>query len=469
MKRYSYFWLALGMAILMLLPIYSMAQTPLKLRLMTETTGDMITTNEPKIKSFFFSHGDGTLSIVLQDSLNFTFAETDTLIALRNPSNCTLPGDGSVVATAGGTFSFEVYSPNATVLNPIFPGGSFSSGRFQWTVASADVGTYLAVFEAQATGLNKSQLVVMIKVVPPGYTLTVSVPGGGGSVTKSPDKPTYNISPVETVSLTAIPNAGYFFGGWSGDLTGTANPASVAMDRNKVITATFTQTSKYTLTTSVTPAGAGSISLNPAGGVYDAGTVVTVTATPAPGSGYNFTGWSGDASGSQNPFPVTMNGNKTITANFSTSPLIPPGTIPLDTLYPTWGNYIGKDQQSVAQGETKYYSINLTTAKSSLTLNTWTLSSYTGSLSYKVYNPNGKLIATPQAYGEEISMQLYFDYKFCDALGNLQTYNSPSVQPEGLIPGLYLVEVKYVSGNPYFRIGWKATDPDTPTCAPPGR
>jgi uncharacterized repeat protein (TIGR02543 family) len=42
---------------------------------------------------------------------------------------------------------------------------------------------------------------------------------------------------------------------------------------------------------------------------------VTLTATPA--SGWSFSGWSGDASGSTNPLQVTMDGNKTITANFT--------------------------------------------------------------------------------------------------------------------------------------------------------
>lgn len=42
---------------------------------------------------------------------------------------------------------------------------------------------------------------------------------------------------------------------------------------------------------------------------------VSLTATPA--EGYEFSGWSGDASGNTNPLDVTMDGNKTITANFA--------------------------------------------------------------------------------------------------------------------------------------------------------
>jgi len=43
------------------------------------------------------------------------------------------------------------------------------------------------------------------------------------------------------VSLTATPVVGWSFSGWSGDLTGSVNPASVTMDGNKVVTATFTE------------------------------------------------------------------------------------------------------------------------------------------------------------------------------------------------------------------------------------
>jgi thermitase len=58
----------------------------------------------------------------------------------------------------------------------------------------------------------------------------------------------------------------------------------------------------------------GIISLNPTGGHYLSGTVVTVTATP--NSGYVFSSWSGNLSGSTNPTTITMSTNKSITANF---------------------------------------------------------------------------------------------------------------------------------------------------------
>ena len=44
-----------------------------------------------------------------------------------------------------------------------------------------------------------------------------------------------------TVNLTATPDPGYLFGGWTGDATGAANPLSFVMDTNKSIAATFVE------------------------------------------------------------------------------------------------------------------------------------------------------------------------------------------------------------------------------------
>jgi uncharacterized protein (TIGR02145 family) len=71
----------------------------------------------------------------------------------------------------------------------------------------------------------------------------------------------------------------------------------------------------YTLSISVNPTGTGTISPNPPGGSYAAGSTVTVT--PAAGSGYQFSNWSGDMSGSTNPGTIYMDGAKSIIANFT--------------------------------------------------------------------------------------------------------------------------------------------------------
>ena len=60
---------------------------------------------------------------------------------------------------------------------------------------------------------------------------------GSGTVTRNPNAASYPSGTV--VTLTATPGAGQQFNGWSGDLTGTANPATITMNANKSVTATF--------------------------------------------------------------------------------------------------------------------------------------------------------------------------------------------------------------------------------------
>ena len=71
---------------------------------------------------------------------------------------------------------------------------------------------------------------------PPEYTLTVNIIGNG-SVTLDPAGGTYVVgTPVE---LTAIADPDWFFSGWSGDLGGYDNPATIDMTGDLTVTATF--------------------------------------------------------------------------------------------------------------------------------------------------------------------------------------------------------------------------------------
>ncbi len=72
------------------------------------------------------------------------------------------------------------------------------------------------------------------------YTLT-DLTVGSGSVAKNPSKKTYTYG--ESVQLTASPAAGYSFSGWSGDLSGLANPTTIRIDAAKSVTATFVEES----------------------------------------------------------------------------------------------------------------------------------------------------------------------------------------------------------------------------------
>jgi uncharacterized repeat protein (TIGR02543 family) len=155
---------------------------------------------------------------------------------------------------------------------------------------------------------------------PAQYTLTVSI-AGSGSVTKVPEKAQYNSG--EVVQLTALPQAGWVFGGWSGDLTGNTNPGSITMDANKTVTATFVQTYSYVVTTN--PSGLqftvdGVAYTTPQTFIWEVGSTHTLSVlSPQNGvSGirYLYNSWSDG--GAQTHSVTAQSSNTTYTASFDT-------------------------------------------------------------------------------------------------------------------------------------------------------
>jgi hypothetical protein len=73
----------------------------------------------------------------------------------------------------------------------------------------------------------------------PVWTMTpvLNVTASGGSVKKIPDKTEYRLG--ETVILRAVPEDGYQFRSWSGDLTGAENPVKIIMHANQSVIAHF--------------------------------------------------------------------------------------------------------------------------------------------------------------------------------------------------------------------------------------
>jgi uncharacterized repeat protein (TIGR02543 family) len=160
--------------------------------------------------------------------------------------------------------------------------------------------------------MNGNKTVTATFTALPSYILTtMAFPSSCGTVEKSPSQSSYLSGTV--VTLTSTPATGYTFTGWSGDLTGHANPAALTMSGNKTVTASFAVAASCTL--SVIVAGSGFVVKSPNMSSYPCGTVVTLTATPTGGD--PFSGWSGDLTGTTNPTTVTMNSDKTVTATFS--------------------------------------------------------------------------------------------------------------------------------------------------------
>ena len=164
---------------------------------------------------------------------------------------------------------------------------------------------------------------------PQQYTLTVTKAGtGSGTVASNPAgincgadcSEAYNQG--TSVTLTATPDSGSMFTGWSGACAGTGN-CTVNMTSDKAATATFAQ-QQYTLMVTKAGTGSGTVTSNPAGincgsdcsEAYNQGTSVTLTATPDSGS--TFTGWSGACSGTGLCI-INMTSDKAVTATFGVS------------------------------------------------------------------------------------------------------------------------------------------------------
>jgi len=148
----------------------------------------------------------------------------------------------------------------------------------------------------------------------PQYILTIDAGTGG---TTDPPPSSYTYYSGEEVQIEAIPETDYRFSGWTGDVPSgheDDNPVAITMDGDKSIKANFIR--QYTL---IIAAGTGGTT-DPAPGSYDydSGTQVSVTATAS--TGYQFSNWSGDASGTSATVTVTMDSDKSITASFTATP-----------------------------------------------------------------------------------------------------------------------------------------------------
>ncbi len=141
------------------------------------------------------------------------------------------------------------------------------------------------------------------------YTLSINI-DGNGSVSKDPDQETYEYGTI--VELTAIPDTGWSFSHWSGDLSGDESPGYITMNSDKTVTAHFS-INEYNLTINIE--GDGEVIKDPDQETYEYGTVVELTAVPD--TGWSFSHWSGDITSSENPEYITINEDKEVTANFS--------------------------------------------------------------------------------------------------------------------------------------------------------
>jgi uncharacterized protein (TIGR03437 family) len=218
-------------------------------------------------------------------------------------------------------------------------------------IAGLASNTYSGTINIYGTGITAVNVPVSLTIGSPQqggpFNLTTSTAGtGSGKISPSPAGTScgpgcLSFAAGTVVTLTATPNAGSTFAGWSGACSGTGN-CTVTMNSNQAVTATFNSTvpSTFTLTVVMAGLGSGTVTSQPPGispcvqpassvvppctATFAAGTSVNLTAMF--GSGSTFVGWSGpSAPNGLGPFgcstsvtcTIVMNQDQTLIATFS--------------------------------------------------------------------------------------------------------------------------------------------------------
>ena len=170
--------------------------------------------------------------------------------------------------------------------------------------------------------------IIHLEPVEEKIPLTVAKSGDGfGRITSTPPgidcgvTCSASFTKGTTITLTATPEIGSTFTGWSGPCSGSGNTCMVALTQAQTVTATFQKDLK-TLTVTLMGSGTGTVSSQPIGidcgstcsYNFDLNTAITLTATPDPGSA--FFGWGGACTGATPTCQVAMTQSQSVSATF---------------------------------------------------------------------------------------------------------------------------------------------------------
>jgi uncharacterized repeat protein (TIGR01451 family) len=295
-------------------------------------------------------------------------SDTHTVAPTGDTAQVTVLGaTHTLTVTKSGNGSGTVTSSPAGINCGATCSHAFGQGSTVTLSASADSGSTFAGWSGEGcTGTGTCQVTMsQARTVTATFTLvkrtlTVTKNGSGtGTVTSSPAGINCGASCSAdydhgtSVTLTGTPGANSQAVQWSGcDSVNGSNQCVVSMTSAKTVTATFNLV-KRTLTVSRTGTGSGTVTSSPAGincgagciAVFDHGTSVTLTATPAAGS--VFAGWSGDCSGAS--CALSMTANHSVTATF-TANVPPPPPPPTATCHGEDATIVGTDGNDNIKG-----------------------------------------------------------------------------------------------------------------------
>jgi len=217
---------------------------------------DGITLTSPQTVSWTAgsSHTIGVVSPAGSNGTQYLFsswsdggAQTHTVIAPSTPAvliaQLTTQYFLTVTAGAGGTVSPASGYYNSGTVVQIAAVPSAGNAFTGWT--GTGIGSYTG--PNNPTTVNMTAPMTETAAFAPftaQFTLTTSVsPSNAGTVRTSPTSGNGAFNAGTSVQLTAVPNSGFLFVGWSGDLSGITNPQSLTMNANHSVTAMFVASS----------------------------------------------------------------------------------------------------------------------------------------------------------------------------------------------------------------------------------
>jgi Concanavalin A-like lectin/glucanases superfamily/Divergent InlB B-repeat domain len=251
-----------------------------------------------------------------------------SLSNIAPPQIISPPVQQIVEAGHNATFSVVVADTNGTAYQWLFNGtnipGATGDSVLLLNVVDANEGQYSVVVRNSVGTVTSAPAALVLRRNP---AVNTSVPprllvysGECGSVAVAPMKLSYNLGDTVTLTATAFTNS--IFAGWAGDLSTTDNPATLAINGDKMVGGRFSSTF---LRLAAYSGPGGSLTIQPMKLGYTSGDIVTLTPLASPPT--VFLGWTGDLSGSDNPATLTMDKNKTVRARFATPISSPPGLI----------------------------------------------------------------------------------------------------------------------------------------------
>ncbi len=257
----------------------------------------------------------GRVASTTSASTTVTMDAAYTLVANFALDQVTLTassGDGGAVSTPGeGTFTyaFGTAVPVAATAEPHYH-------FVNWTGTAVTAGKVASTTSASTTVTMDAAYTLVANFALDQVTLTAS--SGDGGAVSTPGEGTFSYAYGTAVPVTATAEPHYHFVNWTGTAVTAGKVASETSASTTVtVDAAYTLVANFALDTySLTiTASHGSVTRTPDKASYAYGETVTLNATAT--TGYEFDRWAGDQSGTTNPVTLAMDGNKTITANFT--------------------------------------------------------------------------------------------------------------------------------------------------------